>query len=267
MPLKTKSLASPLGVVTTLVYLFLYAPIVVLVILSFNASRFSTIRKGFTWQWYVVAWRDTELIASLRISLIVGFATTILATVIGTSAAVALARHRIKLRRAAEGLIFLPVIIPEIVIGFATAGLFGTLAIAFGLRTIIAAHVAFSISYVVFIVRAKLVNLDRSLDEAALDLGATSWQSFTRVTLPLISPAIVSAALLVFTLSLDDYVITSFVAGPGSATLPLKIYSMLKTGVTPEINAISTVLLAVTMLLVLVSERMASGRHTRWTMG
>jgi len=266
MPLKTKSLASPLGVVTTLVYLFLYAPIVVLVILSFNASRFSTIWKGFTWQWYVVAWRDTELIASLRISLIVGFATTILATVIGTSAAVALARHRIKLRRTAEGLIFLPVIIPEIVIGFATAGLFGTLAIAFGLRTIIAAHVAFSISYVVFIVRAKLVNLDRSLDEAALDLGATSWQSFTRVTLPLISSAIVSAALLVFTLSLDDYVITSFVAGPGSATLPLKIYSMLKTGVTPEINAISTVLLAVTVLLVLVSDRLARGTRSRWNL-
>ena len=261
--MRTKLLASPLSVVTALIYLFLYTPIVVLVILSFNASRFSTIWKGFTWEWYVVAWRDAELIASLRISLIVGFATTISATIIGTSAAVALARHRIKLRRAAEGLIFLPVIIPEIVIGFATAGLFGALAIAFGLRTIIAAHVAFSISYVVFIVRAKLANLDRSLDEAALDLGATSWQSFMCVTLPLISPAIVSAALLVFTLSLDDYVITSFVAGPGSATLPLKIYSMLKTGVTPEINAISTVLLAVTVLLVLVSDRLARGTRSR----
>jgi len=263
---RTKPFASPLSVVTALIYLFLYTPIVILVTLSFNASRFSTIWKGFTWQWYVVAWRDAELIASLRTSLIVGFATTILATIIGTSAAVALARQRIKLRRAAEGLIFLPVIIPEIVIGFATAGLFGALAIAFGLRTIIAAHVAFSISYVVFIVRAKLANLDPSLDEAALDLGATSWQSFGRVTLPLISPAIVSAALLVFTLSLDDYVITSFVAGPGSATLPLKIYSMLKTGVTPEINAISTVLLAVTVLLVLVSDRLARGTRSRWNL-
>jgi len=266
MPVRTKPFASPLSVVTALIYLFLYTPIVILVTLSFNASRFSTIWKGFTWQWYVVAWRDAELIASLRTSLIVGFATTILATIIGTSAAVALARQRIKLRRAAEGLIFLPVIIPEIVIGFATAGLFGALAIAFGLRTIIAAHVAFSISYVVFIVRAKLANLDPSLDEAALDLGATSWQSFGRVTLPLISPAIVSAALLVFTLSLDDYVITSFVAGPGSATLPLKIYSMLKTGVTPEINAISTVLLAVTVLLVLVSDRLARGTRSRWNL-
>ena len=258
---------STLGLVTGVVYAFLYAPIVVLVVLSFNSSRFSTVWRGFTWHWYALAWRDAELIASLRASLTVGFITTLLATVIGTAAAIALARYRIKLKRATEALIFLPVIIPEIVIGFATAGLFGLVGVRFGLSTIVAAHVAFSISYVVFIVRAKLVNVDPSLEEAALDLGATPWQTFSRVTFPLILPAIVSAALLVFTLSLDDYVITSFVAGPGSATLPLKIYSMVKTGVTPEINAISTVLLAVTMLLVVVSDRMASGRKTRWTKG
>jgi spermidine/putrescine transport system substrate-binding protein/spermidine/putrescine transport system permease protein len=267
-----RRLPSTLSLVTAVVYIFLYAPIVVLVALSFNSSRFSTVWRGFTWHWYALAWRDAELIASLRASLIVGFVTTLVATVIGTAAAIALARYRIKLKRSTEAVIFLPVIIPEIVIGFATAGLFGLLGVRFGLSTIVAAHVAFSISYVVFIVRAKLVNLDPSLEEAALDLGATPWQTFLRVTLPLILPAIVSAALLVFTLSLDDYVITSFVAGPGSATLPLKIYSMVKTGVTPEINAISTVLLAVTMLLVLVSERMASGRmssgrRTRWTTG
>lgn len=260
-------LLSPLGLATGFVYVFLYAPIIVLVALSFNSSRFSTIWQGFTWRWYALAWQDAELIASLRASLIVAFITTLFAMIIGTAAAIALARYRIKFKRSAEGLIFLPVIIPEIVIGFATAGLFGMLGFAFGLGTIIAAHVAFSISYVVFIVRAKLVTLDRSLEEAALDLGATRWQTFSRVTLPLILPAITSAALLVFTLSLDDYVITSFVAGPGSATLPLKIYSMVKTGVTPEINAISTVLLVVTMLFVLVSERLASGRHSRWTMG
>lgn len=248
-------------------YVFLYAPIIVLVILSFNSSRFSTVWQGFTWRWYALAWQDAALIASLRVSLIVGFLTTLFATIIGTAAAIALARYRLKFKRAAEGLIFLPVIVPEIVIGFATAGLFGMLGIAFGLSTIIAAHTAFSISYVVFIVRAKLVTLDPSLEEAALDLGATRLQSFFRVTLPLILPAVTSASLLVFTLSLDDYVITSFVAGPGSATLPLKIYSMVKTGVTPEINAISTVLLAVTVVLVFVSERFSSGRHTRWTMG
>ena len=258
-------LPSILSLVTSVVYLFLYAPIVVLVILSFNSSRFSTVWQGFTWRWYGLAWQDAELIASLRVSLIVGLITTLLATVIGTAAAIALARSRMRFKRPAEGLVFLPVIIPEIVIGFATAGLFGLLGIAFGLSTIIAAHVAFSISYVVFIVRARLVNLDPSLEEAALDLGATRLQSFFRVTLPLILPAVISAALLVFTLSLDDYVITSFVAGPGSATLPLKIYSMVKTGVTPEINAISTVLLTVTVVFVFVSERFSSGRHSRST--
>lgn len=272
-----RRIPSTLSLLTGVVYVFLYAPIIVLVTLSFNSSRFSTVWRGFTWHWYALAWRDSELIASLRISLIVGFITTIFATIIGTAGAVALARYRIKLKRATEGLIFLPVIIPEIVIGFATAGLFGLVGVRFGLSTIVAAHVAFSISYVVFIVRAKLVNLDPSLEEAALDLGARPWQTFSTITFPLILPAIISAALLVFTLSLDDYVITSFVAGPGSATLPLKIYSMVKTGVTPEINAISTVLLCVTMLLVVVSERMASGRmasgriasvrKSRWTMG
>ena len=264
---KHRRLPSPLSLATGLVYVFLYVPIVVLVILSFNSSRFSTVWQGFTWRWYALALQDSELIASLRVSLIVGFITTLSATIIGTAAAIGLARYRVKFRPAAEGLIFLPVIIPEIVIGFATAGLFGILGVAFGLSTIVAAHVAFSISYVVFIVRAKLVNLDPSLEEAALDLGATRWQSFVIVTLPLILPAVMAAALLVFTLSLDDYVITSFVAGPGSATLPLKIYSMVKTGVTPEINAISTVMLVVTMMLVLVSERLSSGRLSRWTMG
>lgn len=252
---------------TALVFIFLYAPIIVLVLLSFNSSRFSTIWSGFTWKWYGLAWNDKELIASLRASLIVGFFTTTFSTLTGTAAALALTRYGVKLKRAAEALVFLPVIIPEIVIGFATAGLFGALGIAFGMSTIIAAHVAFSISYVVFIVRARAASLTPSLEEAAMDLGATRWQTFLKITLPLILPAIISAALLVFTISLDDYVITSFVAGPGAATLPLKIYSMVKTGVTPEINAISTVLLVVTVLLVFVSDRLASGRTSRWTMG
>jgi spermidine/putrescine transport system permease protein len=256
----------PLSLVTGLTYVFLYAPIVVLVGLSFNSSRFSTVWRGFTWQWYQLAWQDAELIAALRMSLIVGLATTVLATVIGTAAALALTRYRVRLRRTAEALVVLPVIIPEIVIGFATAALFGAAGVAFGLRTIVAAHVAFSISYVIFIVRARAAGLNATLEEAAMDLGATPWQTFVRVTLPLITPAIVSSALLVFTLSLDDYVITSFVAGPGAATLPLKIYSMVKTGVTPEINAISTLLLVVTIMLVVVSDRLAAGRRSRWTM-
>jgi spermidine/putrescine transport system permease protein len=262
----TRFFPSPLSSVTALVYLYLYAPIVALVILSFNSSRFSTIWRGFTWRWYTLAWRDVDLIASLRMSLIVALITTAISTIIGTAAALALARYKIKRKRFAEALIFLPVIIPEIVLGFATAGLFGAAGIAFGIKTVVAAHVAFSISYVVFIVRARVASMDISLEEAAMDLGATRWQTFAKVTLPLIFPAVISAALLVFTISLDDYVITSFVAGPGAATLPLKIYSMVKTGVTPEINAISSVLLVVTIALVFASERMARGSMSRWTM-
>ncbi len=261
---KKSLLPTGLGAATALVYLFLYLPIAVLVLLSFNNSRFSTIWQGFTWRWYAIAWNDAALIASLRMSLVIAFLTALFSTVIGTSAALALGRYRLRLRRAAEALVFLPVLIPEIVIGFASAALFGLLGMAFGLSTIIAAHVAFSISYVVFIVRARIATLDQSLEEAAMDLGATPWQTFYRVTLPMILPGVISAALLVFTISLDDYVITSFVAGPGAQTLPLKIYSMVKTGVTPEINAISTVLLVATVLLVFVSERLASGRIRRW---
>ena len=267
MSARTNRKLSPLISFTALVYLFLYAPIFVLIVLSFNNSRFSTVWSGFTWRWYGLAWRDAELIASLRTSLLVAFTTTIISTCIGTAAALALARHRIKLRNGVETLVFLPIIIPEIVIGFATASFFGIAGKAFGLSTIIAAHVAFSISYVVFIVRAKLASLDTTLEEAAMDLGATPIASFLKVTLPVIAPATVSAALLVFTISLDDYVITSFVAGPGGATLPLKIYSMVKTGVTPEINAISTVLLVATVLLVFVSDRLAAGRESRLTVG
>jgi spermidine/putrescine transport system permease protein len=255
-----------LGLSTALVYAFLYAPIIVLVILSFNSSRFSTIWQGFTWRWYLLAWNDRELINSLRASLLVALLTTAISTAIGTAAALALARYRFRLRRAVEAIVFLPVIVPEIVIGFSTAGLFGLGGIAFGLSTIVAAHVAFSISYVVFIVRARVAGLHRSIEEAAMDLGATRWQTFLRVTLPMILPGVMSAALLVFTISLDDYVITSFVAGPGTSTLPLKIYSMVKTGVTPEINAISSVLLVATVLFVFVSERLSSGRMSRWSL-
>jgi spermidine/putrescine transport system permease protein len=256
-----------LGGVTALVYVFLYAPIVALVALSFNSSRFSTIWQGFTLRWYALAWADSDLKSSLRTSLIVATITALLSTALGTALALALVRYRVRLKAAVESLILLPVVMPEIIIGFAAAGFFGLLGWGFGLGTVVAAHVAFSISYVVFIVRARISGFDRSLEDAAMDLGATPWQTFRKVTLPIILPAILSAGLLVFTISLDDYVITSFVAGPGAATLPLKIYSMVKTGVTPEINAISSVLLVATLMMVFVSERLAQGRISKKVLG
>src|ERR1051325_3405908 len=177
-----------LGSFTSIIYVFLYAPIIVLVILSFNRSRFSTIWQGFSLHWYDLAWKDKELIASLRVSLLIALITTVVATTIGTAMALALARHRVRLRQAAEALVYLPVIIPEIVIGFSTAALFGLVGVRFGLGTILAAHVAFAISYVVFVVRARIATFDPRLEEAAMDLGATPLQTFIRVTLPIILP-------------------------------------------------------------------------------
>jgi spermidine/putrescine transport system permease protein len=261
---KSRQIFSALQLITGIVYFFLYTPIVVLLVLSLNSSRFSTIWTGFTWKWYAIAFSDSELIGSLRTSLIVAFAATVISTAIGTTAALALARHRIFLKRAAESLVLMPIIIPEVIIGFATAAFFGLAGIALGLSTVIAAHVAFTISYVVFVVRARASSLGPALEEAAMDLGATPWQTFVKVTFPAILPAVISGALLVFTISLDDYLITSFVAGPGATTLPLKIYSMVKTGVTPEINAISGVLLVTTIAIVLLSERISAGNLSRW---
>jgi spermidine/putrescine transport system permease protein len=248
---------------TLLVYLYLYAPIFILILFSFNRSRLSAVWQGFTWQWYQAAWNNATVVDALRTSLLVAFLTTLISTVIGTMAALVLTRYRFRLRQAFESLFYLPIIIPEIVVGFATVVFLGLIGFTLGLTTIVIAHVAFSLSYVVMVVRARLSGIDRTLEEAAMDLGANELETFFKVTLPLLAPSILASALLVFTLSLDDYVITSFVAGGGATTLPLKIYSMVKTGVTPEINAVSTILLVVTIILVFLSQRFQQERPSR----
>jgi len=250
---------------TGLVYLYLYAPIAILSLYSFNRSRLGSEWKGFTFQWYIDAYHNTAVMAALRRSLWVALITTMVATAIGTLAAMAMDRYRFRLRAAFEGLAFLPVVVPEIVIAVSLVVFFGLLGVTLGMATVIVAHVAFSVSYVVFVVRARLSEFDRTLEEAAMDLGADELTTFFKVTLPLLMPGILAAALLVFTLSIDDFVITSFVAGVGATTLPLQIYSMIKTTVTPEINAVSTVLLAVTILLAVLSQRAQSGRAGRGT--
>jgi spermidine/putrescine transport system permease protein len=247
------------------VYLFLYAPILVLVVFSFNQSRLNAVWQGFTTKWYWAAWNNGAIIQSVRVSLLVAFITTFIATILGTLAALALARYQRTHSLLYNGLFYLPVIIPEIVTGFATVIFLALIGFKLGLTTVIIAHVAFTTSYVVFVVRARLAGMDETLEQAAMDLGANEWQTFYKITLPLLTPGIVSAALLTFTLSLDDYVITSFVAGSSAATLPLQIYSMVKTGITPEINAISTVLLLVTVLLVYFSQRLQQPQPSRAT--
>lgn len=235
------------------IYAFLWFPIVVLVLFSFNSSRQVVVWESASLHWYQVLAKDATLIASLERSLWVAFLTTVISILIGTPAALALARWSFSGKTAFSRLVDLPLIIPEIVMASSMVIFFGLTGIRLSMTTVVIAHVVFSVSYLIITVRARLAGFDVSLEEAAMDLGANEITTFFRVTLPLILPGIVSGALLVFTLSLDDYVITSFVAGVGSTTLPLQIYSMVKQGISPEINAVSTVLLALTITLVAIS--------------
>jgi len=248
-----------LTISTTAVYLFLYAPIFVLMIYSFNRSRLSAHWLGFTGEWYAVLWRDEQIFQSLVNSLVVAAGVTLACVVFGTMSALVFARPRLRGKALLDGVVYLPLVIPEIVIAVATVIFFSLLSLKLSLGTIVIAHITFCVSYVIIVVGARLAGMDRSIQEAALDLGANEWATFFRVTLPMAAPAILSAALLVFTTSFDDYLITSFVAGVRSTTLPLEIYSRLKRGITPEINAISTIILAATIPLVLVAQRLERG--------
>jgi spermidine/putrescine transport system permease protein len=242
---------------TALVYLFLWLPIGVLAVFSFNAGKQTAVWRGFTLDWYRRLLANDALLAAVRNSLAVAALTTLIATLLGTLAALALRRPS---GRSGGGptlaLLFLPMVMPEVVLGAALLTFFGAAGMRLSLTTVVIAHVVFSVSYVALVVRARLAGLDPALEEAARDLGAGPFETFRRVTLPLILPGIVASALLVFTLSIDDYVVTSFVAGVGSTTLPLHIYSMLRVGVTPEVNAVSTLLLAGTIVLIVAAQRL-----------
>lgn len=246
-----------------LVYLFLYLPIAVLIVFSFNRARQTARWEGFTLEWYAKLADDPLLLRAVGNSLFVAGVTTVVATLAGTLAALALARFDFRGRGTTRGAIYLPIVIPEVVLGAALVALFGAIELRLSLWTVVLAHVTFSISYVAIVVGARLAGFDRSLEEAANDLGAPPVATFRRVTLPLILPGVVAAALLVFTVSIDDYLITSFVAGVGATTLPLQIYSMLKVGVTPEVNAISTLLILITLALIVAAQRLQRGAPGR----
>jgi len=235
------------------IFFFLYLPIIVLVIYSFNDNRSVSVWTGFTTKWYVQLLSDRALINALRVSLWVAVWSTLIATIMGTLAALALERHRFRGRLTYDAALYLPVIIPDIVMALSTLLFFVIVAVPLSRYTILVTHVAFNIAFVAVVVRARLAEMDSSLEEAAADLGADTWTTFRRVTLPLLMPGIVSGALLAFTLSLDDFVITFFVSGPGSTTLPVRVYSMIKFGVTPEVNAISTLMLLGSTVLVVIS--------------
>jgi spermidine/putrescine transport system substrate-binding protein/spermidine/putrescine transport system permease protein len=248
-----------LGLASLCVYLFLYAPIAVLVIFSFNRSRLSGHWQGMTVEWYTTLAVNQQIFDSLLNSLVVALVVTVVCVIFGTLTAMVFARSRLRGRNLLDSVVYMPLLIPEIVVAVALVIFFSLLRMQLSLTTVIIAHTTFCISYVIIVVGARLAGMDRSIEEAAMDLGANEWRTFFRVTLPVAAPGILSAALLVFTTSFDDYLITSFVAGVRSTTLPLQIYSMLKRGITPEINAISTIILAATIPLVYIAQRLERG--------
>jgi len=245
---------------TALCFVLLHLPVLVLAVFSLNRSRFSVQWTGFTLEWYRRLLERPDILAALRVSLTVGAVSTLVSTVLGTMIALALARHRFRGRTLLEGLLYLPIVTPEIVVGISLLLLFATLHMALGIPTIVVAHVAFSISFVAVVVRARLEGMDRALEEAALTLGADEVATFRLVTLPLLWPGILAGALLAFTMSIDDFVITFFVSGPGSTTLPVLIYSMARRTIEPTINAVSTVLVVVTTVLIFFFDRLTRGR-------
>jgi spermidine/putrescine transport system permease protein len=234
-------------------YVFLYAPIILLVFFSFNVSRFPTHWTGFTLDWYVKLFGNFAIGQALQNSLIISITSTIIATIIGTMVSVAMERYGFRAKAPVEAILFLPIIIPDIAMAIMLLAFFVLARMQLGLTTIIISHVAFNISFVAIIVRARMASIDPDLAEAARDLYANEWQAFWRVIFPLLVPGILGGALFAFTLSLDDYVITFFTSGPGSTTLPIRIYGMVKRGITPETNAISSLMLLASLLLVPLS--------------
>jgi spermidine/putrescine transport system permease protein len=252
-----------LALFSLFIYVFLYAPILVLVVFSFNKGRLTAAWEGFTLEWYGKLLENQQIMTAVRNSLIVGLSATALSTVLGTAAALAFHRHRFRHQEGLDALITIPIVVPEIVLASSLLLLFASVGLHLGFATIILAHVAFSVSYAVVVVKARLAGFDRSLEEAAMDLGAGPGRTFFQVTLPQIAPGVLAAGLLVFALSIDDYVITSFVSGVGSTTLPVQIYSMVRRGITPEINAVSSLMLVATSLLLFAAHRLEQGGRAR----
>lgn len=246
-----------------LMFAFLYLPILLLVVLSFNDNRVVGVWTEPSLRWYQAMFTDRNVLGALRNSIVVAVISTVVSTILGTAAALSLERFRYRGQRAYDGLLYLPVIIPDVTMAvmmllffvqaFDLMGALLGVNATFGIGTISLSHIAFNISFVAVVVRARLVGLDPSLEEAAADLYASRWQAFRRVTLPLIAPGVAGGALLALTLSLDEVVITSFVAGPGSTTLPVYVFGLVRRGVTPLINAVSVLMLVGSMVLVLAS--------------
>jgi spermidine/putrescine transport system permease protein len=281
-------------IATVLVYFFLYAPIVGLILFSFNASRTNIFFEGFItkfgplqmdgstvlqspcgpFHWFCELSHNAEVMKAAKNTLTIAFISTTVATVIGTMAALALQRYEFRLKPFSQLSLYIPIVIPEIVMGIGilvlfsqlftflngALGLTGNARLAMGLPTVIVSHIAFSVPFVTLVVQARLQGFDKSYEEAAMDLGANEWITFRRVTFPMILPGVLSGALLAFTLSLDDFVITFFTTGPGATTLPIYVYGLLRRIITPQVNALSTIWVLVVFLAVFLLQRIQNRR-------
>ena len=245
-------------------FAFLYLPILLLVIYSFNASRLVTVWGGFYTQWYGALFRNQALMEAAWVTLRIAFLSATIATVLGTLAALALTRYgRFPGRTLFTGMVYAPMVMPEVITGLSLLLLFVAIGLARGFWTITLAHATFTLSFVAIVVRARLVTFDRSLEEAARDLGCPPWRAFLAITLPNIAPAVAAGWALAFILSLDDLVIASFTSGPGSTTLPMRIYSAVRLGVSPEINAISTLLIGAVAIAIAIYGTVKLRRQAR----
>jgi putrescine transport system permease protein len=248
----------------TLGFAFLYIPMLILVIYSFNESKLVTVWAGFSTKWYGELLQNDAMIDAAWVTMKVAFFSSTLATVLGTMAAYVLVRRgRFYGRTVFSGMIYAPLVMPEVITGLSLLLLFIAIGMDRGVLTIVLAHTTFSMCYVSVVVSSRLVSFDDSLEEAALDLGASQFEAFRLVTLPIIAPAVISGWLLAFTLSLDDLVIASFAAGPSSTTLPIKIFSSVRLGVSPEINALSTIIIAIVTVGVLTASIVSKRQITR----
>lgn len=236
-----------------IVLVVMYLPIVLLVIYSFNESKISSVWGGFSIKWYQQLFRDKEMFKALWNSIVLGVSSSVCAAVIGTLGAFGMTKIKCKANGVMEYLSTLPIMIPEIILAMVFLAFFSLLGLPFGMTTLILGHTAFCIPYCFMLVKARLVGMDASLAEAARDLGASEWQVFRDITLPLIAPAIASGMVLSFAMSFDDVIISLFVTGVNVNTLPIRVYTQIKTGVTPEINALCSLMLLATLILVALS--------------
>ncbi|MGH1397431.1 MAG: ABC transporter permease [Trichormus sp.] len=242
------------AVFSIIMFVFMYLPIMVLGFYSFNQSPYSAGWQGFTLDWYTQLLNDDRILSSLKNSLIVGLCAVSISAVLGTLMAVGLARYQFFGKKLYRGISYLPLIIPDIAIAVATLVFLAAFAIPLSLWTIVAAHIVFCLAYIGLVVSSRLTNLDPHLEEAALDLGATPLQAFIQVLLPQLMPGIIAGCLLAFVLSLDDFLISSFTSGSGYNTLPMEIFSRIRTGVKPDINALSVLLILASAIVALIAE-------------